>query len=97
MDHSQALGLGVISGFDQGGGIVRVGNDDIALGHDAIVAPLERVRLVVSAMVGGHEGHPGASCGKQGAPGGGTAASVDQIHSFACYQLPQCASVRQHP
>jgi hypothetical protein len=61
---------------------VRIGDNDVALGHDLVVSALQAGALVIGAVIGGDEWHARAAGGDHRAPGGCAATGVDEVDRF---------------
>jgi hypothetical protein len=68
VDDVNALARGAVALVNEVGGELRVGDDNVAARHHAVVEPFERALLGIGAMVGGHERQPPASGSNQCAP-----------------------------
>ena len=84
-----------VAGGYEVGGVVGVGDDDVASRHHAVVEALERVGLAVGAVVGGHERNAGLARGDERAPGRRAAAGVYQIDGAGPYHARDGAGVGQ--
>ena len=58
---------------------MRIGNHQVAAGHNRIIAPFQRAAGIIGAMVGGHKRDAEALCCGPPAPGRGARAGMDGL------------------
>ena len=92
-NHTQIFLIHGIGVHDVVGGELGIGDDQFALGHDGVVASLERARSAIGAVESGDEMTAGFLRRVPGAPGRRARAGMDDIDRFSLDQLDQAAGV----
>ncbi len=69
MDDANAAFRRAIARLDESARVARIGNDHVAVGHDAIIGALHAAFFAIGAMIGRDEGFLCPPGGELGAPG----------------------------
>src|SRR4029078_382780 len=79
--------------FDHRRGVAGIGDDAVALRHDAVIGGLERADLAIGAVIGGDERFAGAARRAQRAPSRCPAPRMHEIDLAVLYQLGEAPDI----
>ncbi len=92
-DDPDTGGIDAVPHLDHARDMPADGDHQRAPRHHRVVAPLERQILVVAAVIGGYELHPGPARGDPCGPGRRARPGMHDVHPLATDHLPQPGGV----
>ena len=96
MNDAYAIGAHGVAGADEIGSVGRVGDHDVASGHNAVVQALELAPFRIGAMISRDKRRARTPRSQQRAPSWCAASGVQQIDTLGLDEAVQRTRVRQH-